>query len=60
MFPYSIIKQQGDRQREIDDHKKKQADSLARIQANCDHDWENIGDGQKQCTYLECQKIEYV
>lgn len=24
----------------------------------CDHDWEDIGMGRKQCTYLECQKIE--
>ena len=23
-----------------------------------DQDWEDIGMGRKQCTYLECQKIE--
>jgi|AZII01.1.fsa_nt_gi hypothetical protein len=28
------------------------------IQDKCDHDWEDIGNGKKQCTYEECQKIK--
>lgn len=27
------------------------------IQDCCDHDWDDIGNGKEQCTYLECQKI---
>ena len=23
----------------------------------CDHDWEDMGNGEKQCTYPECQKV---
>jgi hypothetical protein len=24
----------------------------------CDHDWEDIGEGLKQCTYPECQIVQ--
>jgi len=28
------------------------------IMDDCDHDWEDIGMGRKQCTYPACQKVE--
>ena len=26
-------------------------------QSNCDHDWEDIGNGKQQCNYPECQLV---
>lgn len=27
-------------------------------QSKCDHDWEDIGNGYIQCTYVDCQKLQ--
>jgi len=27
------------------------------VNSECDHDWEEIGDGKKQCTYGNCQNV---
>ena len=58
MYPYKMIKEQGDRRFELQEKERKAAESLKRIRANCDHDFEDIGNGQQQCTYPECQKIK--
>ena len=43
-----------------DENGKKHGFVVEIEQMWCDHDWENIGDGKKQCTYSQCQKIEEI
>ena len=44
----------------IDMEVEKDAEKLKRIQKNCDHDWEDIGSEELQCTYTKYQKIKFV